>query len=163
MTELLAKMNRNAIQPLSPVPAEEPKPAAPVEQPVERPVESAPEPKTPAAVNRRGRKKKDADAVSRPAKPARTAKAASAADFETYRNQFLTRDKEEEMGGLRVQLSRRNSLDLKFIASCTGVTLTAFLNNVLRHHIETHADLLKSLTRPALSWEERDKDDDHEQ
>ena len=159
MTALLAKMNRNAIQPLSPVPAEEPEPAAPVEQPVE----SAPEPKTPATVNRGGRKKKDADAVSRPARPARTAKAASAADFETYRAQFLTRDKEEEMGGLRVQLSRRNSLDLKFIASCTGVTLTAFLNNVLRHHIETHADLLKSLTRPALSWEERDKDNDHEQ
>ena len=159
MTELLAKMNRNAIQPLSTVPAEEAEAAAPVEQPVE----SAPEPKTPAAVNGRGRKKKDADAVSRPARPARTAKAASAADFETYRAQFLTRDKEEEMGGLRVQLSRRNSLDLKFIASCTGVTLTTLLNNVLRHHIDTHAGLLKSLTRPALSWEERDKDDDHEQ
>ena len=159
MTELLAKMNRNAIQPLSPVPAEEAEAAAPVEQPVE----SAPEPKTPAAVNGRGRKKNDADAVSRPARPARTAKAASAADFETYRAQFLTRDKEAEMGGLRVQLSRRNSLDLKFIASCTGVTLTTLLNNVLRHHIDTHASLLKTLTRPALSWEERDKDDDHEQ
>lgn len=159
MTALLAKLNRSAVEPLPPVPAEEPEPAAPEA----RPMESAPKPETPSAVKGRGRKKKETDAAPRPATPARTAKAASAADFETYRAQFLTRDKEDEMGGLRVQLSRRNSRDLKFIASCTGVTLTTFLNNVLRHHIETHSGLLKSLTRPALSWEERDKDDDHEQ
>lgn len=152
MAALLAKMNRNAIQPLPPKPAEEPAPATTMTP--------APEPETPAAVKGRGRKKKEADAVSRPATAARGARAE---DFEAYRTRFLIRAKEEEMGGLRVQLSRRNSRDLKFIAGCTGVTLTTLLNNVLRQHIESHANLLKTLTRPALSWEERDKDDEHEQ
>lgn len=150
MSALLAKMSRNAIQPLQPTPAEEPEPA----------MVPAPEPEAPTAVKGRGRKRKEAEAVSRPATPARGARAE---DFEAYRTRFLTRAKEEEMGGLRVQLSRRNSRDLKFIAGCTGVTLTTLLNNVLRQHIESHANLLKTLTRSALSWEERDKDDEHEQ
>lgn len=147
MTALLAKMNRNSIQPLSPLPAEEPSPT-PVPAPV--PIPAIQPEEMPPAVKQRGRPKKEI-------------KVAQTADFETYRTRFLTRDKEEEMGGLRVQLSRRNSLDLKFIAACTGTTLTTIINNVLRHHIATHADLLNTLTRPALSWAERDKDTDHEQ
>ncbi len=141
MAALLAKMNRSSIQPLP-----EPRPE-PIQEPTPEPL---PEPTPPPAVKQRGRPRKE----DKPAK---------AADFEAYRAQFLTRHKEEEMGGLRVQLSRRNSNDLKFIAACTGTTLTTLLNNVLRHHIATHADLLNTLTRPALSWAERDKDADHEQ
>lgn len=147
MTALLAKMSRNSIQPLSPLLAEEPSPTpdpAPVPVPAIQPEE------TPPAVKQRGRPKKEI-------------KAAKTADFEMYRTRFLTRDKEEEMGGLRVQLSQRNSRDLKFLAACTGTTLTTIINNVLRDHIATHADLLNTLSRPALSWAERDKDTDHEQ
>ncbi len=151
MEALLAKMNRSAIQPLPDVPAE----PAPLPEPM--PV-SRPEPTPPVTVKQRGRpRREEARQTTLTGKPSK------AADFEAYRTQFLTRNKEEEMGGLRVQLSRRNSLDLKFIATCTGITLTTLLNNVLRHHIDTYAGLLKTLTRPALSWEERDKDDDHEQ
>lgn len=139
MTALLAKMSRSTIEPS---PSREPeKEPVPVIQPEEMP---------PAAVKQRGRPKKEI-------------KTAKTADFEAYRTRFLTRDKEEEMGGLRVQLSQRNSRDLKFLAACTGTTLTTIINNVLRDHIATHADLLNTLSRPALSWAERDKDTDHEQ
>lgn len=151
MEALLAKMRRSAIPHL---PEET---IGSVPMPAAIPV-APPEPVPPAKVKQRGRPRKEA--CSRPACPGKTVKPT---DFETYRATFLTRDKEEEMGGMRVQLSRRNSLDLKFIATCTGCTLTTLLNNVLRHHIETHANLLKSLSRPALSWEERDKDTDDEQ
>lgn len=149
MDALLAKMNRSQIQ-LPEVP--------------EPPVAESPSPKTepasataPQEKKRPGRKKKDATGSARPA-----VTAGKAMDFDSYHDTFLVRDTDEEMGGLRVQLSQRNSRDLRFIATCTGVSLTTFVNNVLRHHIEQHAGVLKTLTRPVLSWEERDNDNDND-
>ncbi|MCM1168565.1 MAG: DUF3408 domain-containing protein [Bacteroides sp.] len=151
MDALLAKMNRSQIQ-IQPLP-EVPEP----------PVAEEPAPKTEAAPapqekKRPGRKKKDAAGSVRPA-----VTAGKAMDYAAYHDTFLVRDTDEEMGGLRVQLSQRNSRDLRFIATCTGVSLTTLVNNVLRHHIEQHAGVLKTLTRPALSWEERDNDSDNDQ
>lgn len=157
MAALLLKMNRSMVT------LDESAPQAAPTDPAAADGE-APQEAPPMKRERHGRKKKavSKEDSSAPATAQKTQPAIE--DFGTYRAIILARkDKDDVMGGLRVQLSRRNSRDLKFIAACTGVPLTTLLNNIVRHHIKSHAKLLSTLTRPALSWAKRDNTEDHEQ
>lgn len=134
MSDLLAKMNRSALD-IPVQPAEDVPQNALTEQ----------------------------EPLPKPATPAKSTKSANGGDrllcetYDKYKEIYLVKNPSipKNDGILRVALNKDLGYDLRFISSCAGIAMQDLVNNIVREHLKAHYQIIKKMCRPALSWTNR--------